>query len=269
MSEHAAGSWRNWLSQATLSECWCSASLAERAGTCFLGPRLLADQVKIPACGHPQGGLLQSARNLSRSTWGRRAGRCGSTPGRARPCREAWRALPNGPSSLREDAGEPDSWSSLSYEIPCGECSVRHHRGLGVYTLTSGAEARRESPAAEESCTGQIFKLMNIQQQLMVRKNVCIFWCLCTSGVPLHREPASFKQKPRGLCAGHTACSRVREAAVGRVPWPKADVRFVSISSKLVGRTIPGIAAKSRSGVCIASVVTLALLLCLSQQLSG
>ncbi|XP_058521402.1 A-kinase anchor protein 13-like [Ochotona princeps] len=67
----------------------------------------------------------------------------------------------------QEDAGEPDSWSSLSYEIPYGECSVRHHRGLGVYTLTSGAEARQEPPAAEESCTGQIFKLMNIQQQLM------------------------------------------------------------------------------------------------------
>ncbi|XP_052617614.1 A-kinase anchor protein 13 isoform X8 [Peromyscus californicus insignis] len=64
-----------------------------------------------------------------------------------------------------ENAGEPDSWSSLSYEIPYGDCSVRHHRELDVYTLTSESESHRESHG--DSCTGHIFKLMNIQQQLM------------------------------------------------------------------------------------------------------
>ncbi|XP_062060904.1 A-kinase anchor protein 13 isoform X2 [Lepus europaeus] len=67
----------------------------------------------------------------------------------------------------QENAGEPDSWSSLSYEIPCGDCSVRHHRELDVYTLTSESEARQEPPTSGDSCTGHIFKLMNIQQQLM------------------------------------------------------------------------------------------------------
>uniref|UniRef100_A0A8C5VGY3 A-kinase anchoring protein 13 n=1 Tax=Microcebus murinus TaxID=30608 RepID=A0A8C5VGY3_MICMU len=66
-----------------------------------------------------------------------------------------------------ENAGEPDSWSSLSYEIPCGDCSVRHHRELDIYTLTSESESHHEPPFPGDSCTGHIFKLMNIQQQLM------------------------------------------------------------------------------------------------------
>ncbi|XP_040586102.1 A-kinase anchor protein 13 isoform X3 [Mesocricetus auratus] len=63
-----------------------------------------------------------------------------------------------------ENAGEPDSWSSLSYEIPFGDCSVRHHRELDIYTLTSESESHPEPHG--DSCTGHIFKLMNIQQQL-------------------------------------------------------------------------------------------------------
>nr|XP_045001570.1 A-kinase anchor protein 13 isoform X4 [Jaculus jaculus] len=66
-----------------------------------------------------------------------------------------------------ENAGEPDSWSSLSYEIPCGDYSVRHHRELDIYTLTSESESHHEHPFDGDSCTGHIFKLMNIQQQLM------------------------------------------------------------------------------------------------------
>ncbi|KAL1774113.1 A-kinase anchor 13 [Sigmodon hispidus] len=64
-----------------------------------------------------------------------------------------------------ENAGEPDSWSSLSYEIPYGDCSVKHHRELDIYTLTSESESHHEPHG--DSCTGHIFKLMNIQQQLM------------------------------------------------------------------------------------------------------
>ncbi|KAM6181416.1 A-kinase anchor protein 13 isoform 2-T2 [Erethizon dorsatum] len=66
-----------------------------------------------------------------------------------------------------ENAGEPDSWSSLSYEIPYGDCSVRHHRELDIYTLTSASESNCEPPFPEDSCSGHILKLMNIQQQLM------------------------------------------------------------------------------------------------------
>ncbi|XP_030670819.1 A-kinase anchor protein 13 [Nomascus leucogenys] len=66
-----------------------------------------------------------------------------------------------------ENAGEPDSWSSLSYEIPYGDCSVRHHQELDIYTLTSESDSHHEHPFPGDSCTGHIFKLMNIQQQLM------------------------------------------------------------------------------------------------------
>ncbi|KAK2503493.1 hypothetical protein MC885_019622 [Smutsia gigantea] len=65
-----------------------------------------------------------------------------------------------------ENAGEPESWRSLSYEIPYGDCSVRHHRELDVYTLTSESESHHEPPFPGDTCTGHIFKLMNIQQQL-------------------------------------------------------------------------------------------------------
>ncbi|KAG8516301.1 A-kinase anchor protein 13, partial [Galemys pyrenaicus] len=68
--------------------------------------------------------------------------------------------------ACRENAGEPDSWSSLSYEIPCGDCSVRHHRELDIYTLTSESESQHEPPRPGDPCTGHISKLMNIQQQL-------------------------------------------------------------------------------------------------------
>ncbi|XP_055479405.1 A-kinase anchor protein 13 isoform X3 [Psammomys obesus] len=64
-----------------------------------------------------------------------------------------------------ENAGEPDSWSSLSYEIPYGDCSVKHHRELDIYTLTSESESHHEPRGV--TCTGHISKLMNIQQQLM------------------------------------------------------------------------------------------------------
>ncbi|XP_012499131.1 PREDICTED: A-kinase anchor protein 13 [Propithecus coquereli] len=66
-----------------------------------------------------------------------------------------------------ENAGEPDSLSSLSYEIPYEDCCVRHHRELDIYTLTSESESHHEPPFPGDSCSGHIVKLMNIQQQLM------------------------------------------------------------------------------------------------------
>lgn len=81
--------------------------------------------------------------------------------------------------AYRENAGEPDSWSSLSCEIPYGDCFVRHHRELDIYTVTSESESRHEAPFPGDTCTGHIFKLINIQQQLMVRKKKSIFKRLC------------------------------------------------------------------------------------------
>ncbi|XP_045864493.1 A-kinase anchor protein 13 isoform X2 [Meles meles] len=104
-----------------------------------------------------------------------------------------------------ENAGEPDSWSSLSYEIPYGDCSVRHHRELDVYTLTSESESRHEAPFPGDSCTGHIFKLMNIQQQLM-KTNVKQM----DSPVPLMvtaQDPSSLPsaRDPDGRCLGCTS----------------------------------------------------------------
>ncbi|XP_052016488.1 A-kinase anchor protein 13 isoform X3 [Apodemus sylvaticus] len=63
-----------------------------------------------------------------------------------------------------ENAREPDSWSSLSYEVPYGDCSVRHHRELDIYALTSESEPQPEPHG--DSCAARISKLRNIQQQL-------------------------------------------------------------------------------------------------------
>lgn len=71
--------------------------------------------------------------------------------------------------ACRENAREPDSWSSLSYEVPYGDCSVRHHRELDIYALTSESEPQREPHG--DSCTAHISKLRNIQQQLTVRES--------------------------------------------------------------------------------------------------
>lgn len=86
--------------------------------------------------------------------------------------------------ACRENAGEPDSWSRLSYEIPYGDCSVRHHRELDVYTLTSESEAHHEPSFPGDPCTGHIFKLRNIQQQLMVRKKMSSFQAFVPSLFP-------------------------------------------------------------------------------------
>ncbi|XP_045152429.1 A-kinase anchor protein 13 isoform X3 [Echinops telfairi] len=68
---------------------------------------------------------------------------------------------------IQENAGEPESWSSLSHEIPYGDCSVRHHRELDIYTLTSDSQSQHEPQFTGDTCTGHVFKLRNIQQQLM------------------------------------------------------------------------------------------------------
>lgn len=90
--------------------------------------------------------------------------------------------------TYRENAGEPESWRSLSYEIPCGDCSVRHHRDLDVYTLTSESESHHEPPFLGDTCTGHIFKLMNIQQELTVRKTMVHFLAF----LPFFLPPVNF-----------------------------------------------------------------------------
>lgn len=49
----------------------------------------------------------------------------------------------------REEAREPDSWSTLSHTVHSGDYSVKHHRGLDVYMLT--AEAKQGVAASLES----------------------------------------------------------------------------------------------------------------------
>uniref|UniRef100_A0A8C8R8B0 A-kinase anchoring protein 13 n=1 Tax=Pelusios castaneus TaxID=367368 RepID=A0A8C8R8B0_9SAUR len=39
-----------------------------------------------------------------------------------------------------EEAGEPDSWSTLSHVVHSGDYCVKYHRGLNVYTLTAEAK---------------------------------------------------------------------------------------------------------------------------------
>ncbi|XP_021053346.1 A-kinase anchor protein 13 isoform X5 [Mus pahari] len=112
-----------------------------------------------------------------------------------------------------ENAGEPDSWSSLSYEIPYGDCSVRHHRELDIYTLTSESESHREPHG--DSCTGHISKLMNIQQQLMktnLKQMDNLMPLMVTaqdsSCVPCVPEPSDHQQPPFEETKSTLCCRR-------------------------------------------------------------
>ncbi|XP_054998038.1 A-kinase anchor protein 13 isoform X2 [Sorex araneus] len=113
-------------------------------------------------------GLLRLTWLLLQKPGGRRAlsvhNQEGATPGSL--------ALERGYHQLhqlltQEDAGEPDCWSCLSQEVPCGSCSLKHRRDLDVYTLTSESGAQHGPASFPEGCTAPVSKLRNLQQQLM------------------------------------------------------------------------------------------------------
>uniref|UniRef100_A0A674KAP8 A-kinase anchoring protein 13 n=1 Tax=Terrapene triunguis TaxID=2587831 RepID=A0A674KAP8_9SAUR len=57
-----------------------------------------------------------------------------------------------------EEAGEPDSWSTLSHIVHSGDYCVKYHRGLNVYTLT--AEAKEGAKASMEQDIEQLQKFI-------------------------------------------------------------------------------------------------------------
>ncbi|XP_019333060.1 A-kinase anchor protein 13 isoform X4 [Alligator mississippiensis] len=61
-----------------------------------------------------------------------------------------------------EDAGEPDSWSTLSHVVHSGDCCVKYHQGLSVYTLT--AEAKNGAKAALEDDIERLQKCIKTHQ---------------------------------------------------------------------------------------------------------
>uniref|UniRef100_A0A674KGP5 A-kinase anchoring protein 13 n=1 Tax=Terrapene triunguis TaxID=2587831 RepID=A0A674KGP5_9SAUR len=66
-----------------------------------------------------------------------------------------------------EEAGEPDSWSTLSHIVHSGDYCVKYHRGLNVYTLT--AEAKEGAKASMEQDIEQLQKFIASHQHT-VRK---------------------------------------------------------------------------------------------------
>lgn len=69
----------------------------------------------------------------------------------------------------REEAREPDSWSTLSHTVHSGDYSVKHHRGLDVYMLT--VEAKEGVAASLESDIRHLQMHMQSHQH-MVRKRL-------------------------------------------------------------------------------------------------
>lgn len=69
----------------------------------------------------------------------------------------------------REEAREPDSWSTLSHTVHSGDYSVKHHRGLDVYMLT--AETKEGEAANWESDIRHLQMHMQSHQH-MVRNRV-------------------------------------------------------------------------------------------------
>ncbi|PKU33024.1 hypothetical protein llap_16672 [Limosa lapponica baueri] len=68
----------------------------------------------------------------------------------------------------REEAREPDSWSTLSHTVHSGDYSVKHHRGLDVYMLT--AEAKEGVAASLESDIRHLQMHMQSHQHMSLRQ---------------------------------------------------------------------------------------------------
>uniref|UniRef100_A0A8C8R8T1 A-kinase anchoring protein 13 n=1 Tax=Pelusios castaneus TaxID=367368 RepID=A0A8C8R8T1_9SAUR len=69
-----------------------------------------------------------------------------------------------------EEAGEPDSWSTLSHVVHSGDYCVKYHRGLNVYTLT--AEAKEGAKASMESDVEQLQKYIEKGPSALVNADV-------------------------------------------------------------------------------------------------
>ncbi|KAM9124440.1 A-kinase anchor protein 13 isoform 2-T2 [Pangshura tecta] len=67
-----------------------------------------------------------------------------------------------------EEAGEPDSWSTLSHAVHSGDYCVKYHRGLNVYTLT--AEAKEGAKASMEHDIEQLQKFIASHQHTSAAK---------------------------------------------------------------------------------------------------
>lgn len=85
---------------------------------------------------------------------------------------------------FREDAGEPDSWSTLSHVVHSGDCCVKYHQGLSVYTLT--AEAKNGAKAALEDDIERLQKCIKTHQHA-VRKGSWQLWN-CNGPFLPHRQ---------------------------------------------------------------------------------
>ncbi|XP_009468514.1 PREDICTED: uncharacterized protein LOC104017233 [Nipponia nippon] len=68
----------------------------------------------------------------------------------------------------REEAREPDSWSTLSHTVHSGDYSVKHHRGLDVYMLT--AEAKEGVVASLESDIRHLQMHMQSHQHVSLKQ---------------------------------------------------------------------------------------------------
>ncbi|KAM7151502.1 A-kinase anchor protein 13 isoform 3-T3 [Macrochelys suwanniensis] len=67
-----------------------------------------------------------------------------------------------------EEAGEPDSWSTLSYIVHSGDYCVKYHRGLNVYMLT--AESKEGAKASMEHDIEQLQKYIASHQHTNAAK---------------------------------------------------------------------------------------------------
>ncbi|XP_039346327.1 A-kinase anchor protein 13 isoform X9 [Mauremys reevesii] len=67
-----------------------------------------------------------------------------------------------------EEAGEPDSWSTLSHIVHSGDYCVKYHCGLNVYTLT--AEAKEGAKASMEHDIEQLQKFIASHQHTILTR---------------------------------------------------------------------------------------------------
>ncbi|XP_010192518.1 PREDICTED: A-kinase anchor protein 13-like, partial [Mesitornis unicolor] len=101
----------------------------------------------------------------------------------------------------REEAREPESWSTLSHTVHSGDYSVKHHRGLDVYMLT--AETKEWAAASLESDIRHLRMHMQSHQHMSLKQKtepvLGDSGDSCAKGAELDEHLATTSQSPQEM----------------------------------------------------------------------
>uniref|UniRef100_A0A8C3T8B5 A-kinase anchoring protein 13 n=2 Tax=Chelydra serpentina TaxID=8475 RepID=A0A8C3T8B5_CHESE len=140
-----------------------------------------------------------------------------------------------------EEAGEPDSWSTLSYIVHSGDYCVKYHRGLNVYTLT--AESKEGAKASMEHDIEQLQKYIASHQHT-VRKEQGNTGSINVPGMPatqgICNPPTGWQFSPEPI-SKRTVCNQCDSGSLEVLNGTSSDLL------SLAGIDNPGFSCESKN----------------------